>query len=154
MKILNENNSPQMQTLNEMFVKVQTSLPTEVEQSIYYAKLKQLLHGEIMQFCKEQLELKQDLNMFRMNVGNALSEEEIREYLDSLKSKYNAHYDNVGIDYHIEVTRYDYGVPVFCVIKRNEIFMKKFVFRFKKSDQTKGINGLSNAGVPTKEGDK
>lgn len=151
MKVFNENENPQITTLNEMFINVKDSLPDEIEQSIYYSKLKQLLHSEIFNFCKEQIELKQDLNFFRMNVGKNMTEIEIREYLDGLKEKYNAHYDNVGIDYHIEVTRYDYGVPVFCIIKRNEIFMKKFVFRFRKSNQAKGIEGLTNSGIPEKE---
>lgn len=148
-EIITEKENPQLTTLNEMMVQVQSSLPTEIEQSIYYAKLKQLLHPEIFNFCKEQVELKEDLNLFRMSVGKPMDENEIREYIDGLKQKYNEHYDNVGIDYHIEVTRYDYGVPVFCIIKRNsKIYMKKFVFRFKKLNQRSGIDGLSNSGVP------
>ena len=148
-EIITEAENPQLTTLNEMMVQVQDSLPTDVEQSIYYAKLKQLLHPEIFNFCKEQIELKQDLNLFRMSVGKPMVEKEIREYIDNLKQKYNEHYENVGLDYHIEITRYDYGVPVFCIIKRNnKIYMKKFVFRFRKINQKEGIGNLSNAGIP------
>ena len=93
MKILNEQENPQMQLLNEMIVNVDRHLPNDVEQSIYYPKLKHLLHAEIINFCKEKLELKQDLNLLRMSVGKVMSENEIREYLDSLKEKYNS--DNI-----------------------------------------------------------
>lgn len=95
MKIINENETSQIQSLNEMFVNVSENLPKDIEQSIYYTKLKTLLHAEIFNFCKEQLELKQDLNLFRMSVGKTMTESEIREYLDGLKEKYNSHYDNV-----------------------------------------------------------
>lgn len=146
MKILNEN--PQIIQINEMFVNVQQGLSNEIEGSIYYGKLRNLLHSEILGFCKEQLELKQDLNMFRMMIGQDMNESEIREYLDGLKLKYNNQDNNIGIDYHIEVTRVDYGVPVFVVIKRNEIFMKKFVFRFKKRKISEGISNLTISGIP------
>lgn len=146
MKILNEN--PQIVQINEMFVNVQQGLSNEVEGSIYYGKLRNLLHSEILGFCKEQLELKQDLNMFRMMVGQDMNESEIREYLDGLKLKYNNQDNNIGIDYHIEVTRVDYGVPVFVVIKRNEIFMKKFVFRFRKKKISDGVSNLTISGIP------
>ena len=146
MQILSENS--QITQLNEMMVQVKDSLPTEIEQSVYYAKLKQLLHPEIYNFCKEKIELKQDLNFLRMKVGEKMTEKEIREYLDSLKLKYNGAVDDIGIDYAIEVTRVDYGVPVFVVIKRNEISMKKFVFRFRKINQEKGIGNLTVSGLP------
>lgn len=146
MKILNENS--QIVQLNEMIVNVQNGLAPEIEGSIYYGKLRTLLHSEIVSFCREQLELKQDLNMLRMNIGQTMSESEIRDYLDTLKLKYNDVDTNVGIDYHIEPTRIDYGVPVFVVIKRNEIFMKKFVFRFKKTKLSDSVSNLSISGLP------
>lgn len=146
MNILKED--PQLSNLNEMFVNVLQSLPDEIEGSIYYTKLKNLLHPEIYNFCKEQLELKEDLNMLRMNVGQIMTESEIREYLDSLMEKYNGQKNNVGLSYHIEATRIDYGVPVFCVIKRNDIFMKKFVFRFRKQNLSSNISNLSVSGIP------
>lgn len=146
MKILEE--SSQLKTLNEIFVNSLESLPPDVENSIYYARLKKMLHPEIINFCKEQTQLKEDLNLFRMNVGQVLSESEIREYLNGLMDKYNGKTNNVGLDYHIEATRIDYAVPVFCVIKRNEIFMKKFVFRFKKPSISSSISNLSTASIP------
>ena len=133
--------------LNEMLVKNINSLPTNIENSIYYTKIKHLLHPEIKNFCKEQIELKEDLNFFRMSVGEFLTEKDIREYLDSLKEKYN-NMQNVGIEYHIESTRLDYGVPVFCVIKRGaDILLKKFVFRFRKSNIESGLGDLTNAQI-------
>lgn len=146
MKVLEENY--QLRQLNEMFVNVLPGLPDSIEHSIYYNKLKILLHSEIINFAKEQIELKQDLNMFRMLVGQALNESEIREYLDTLKNKYNGEYDNIGLDYHIEATRLDYGVSVFCVIKRDSIYMKKFIFRFKKKNTLSGIVELTNSQLP------
>lgn len=147
MEILNEN--PQLTSLNEVLVNVYNSLPNEVEQSIYYAKLKHILHSEIINYCREQTEIKEDLNILRMSIGTIMTEGEIREYLDNLKEKYNNKYENVGIDYHIEVTRIDYGVPVFVIIKRGpKILMKKFVFRFKKANLADGIDGVSHAGIP------
>ena len=75
-----------------------------------------------------------------------MTEKQIREYLDGLKEKYNGMVNNVGIDYHIEVTRLDFGVPVFVLIKRDSIYLKKFVFRFKKDIST-GLGDLTNAGM-------
>jgi len=146
-----DEESKEIAQLNEMFVKVYDSLPAKIENSIFYPKLKQLLHMEIIRFTREQIELKQDLNLLRMNIGEILSETEIREYMDSLKSKYNLEDNNVGIDYHIEVTRYDYGVPIFVVIKRDIIYFKKFVFRFRKSNPTMGLSGIQVSGLPIME---
>ena len=144
---INEAENPQLTTLNELFMKNHDSLPIDVENSIYYARLRQLLHPEIFNFCKEQEELKADLNFLRLCIGEPITESEIRDYLNGLKEKYNKN-DKVGIEYHIEVTRIDYGVPVFCVIQRgNAIHMKKFVFRFRKANQEAGVGDLSNAGI-------
>lgn len=153
MVILEEENQ-QLRTLSEMVISTLPSLPTDVENSIYYARIKQLLHPEIMNYCKEQLELKEDLNFLRMSVGEAMTETEIREYLNGLKDKYTSN-EHVGIEYHIEVTRVDYGVPVFCTIQRgNRIFIKKFVFRFRKANQGDGIDGLSISQIFSAEAKK
>jgi len=146
MQISEENK--QIAQLNEMFVNVAPHIDKRIEQSIYYPKLKNILHSEIFGFCKEQTELKEDLNLLRMNVGQTLSEKEIREYLDGLKEKYNSVDNNIGLDYHIEQTRIDYGVAVFVIIKRADIMFKKFVFRFKKNNITQGLEGLSVGNVP------
>jgi hypothetical protein len=140
--------SKDLQLLNEMFVRVENSLPEKIENSIYYPKLKQLLFPEIVRFTREKIELRDDLNFFRMNIGENLSDIEIKEYLDGLKEKYNTIDNDIGIDYHIEVTRFDYGVPVFVIIKRDKIYMKKFVFRFRKSNISGGLATVSQAGIP------
>ena len=143
---LNENE--ELNNLNEMFVNVLPNLPTTVENSSYYGRLKTLLMPEIINCCKEFKDIRDDLLYLRAAIGTALDEGSIRAYFDGLKEKYNTKDNNIGIDYHIESTRIDYGVPVFVILKRNEIYMKKFVFRFRKTDLANGIQGLSNAGVP------
>jgi hypothetical protein len=148
MKIYND--SKQVIALNELFVDVRQGLPTNVENSVYYPKIKHLLFGEINSFCKEQVELKQDLNVLRMMVGEEMTESQIRDYLDGLMLKYNNEVNNVGIIYHIEQTRLDYGVPVVVIIKRDSIYVKKFVFRFKK-ELSRGIGDLNNAGLLKKD---
>jgi hypothetical protein len=148
MKVSEENS--QLTQLNEMFVNVLPSLPEDIENSIYYPKLKVALHPEIHNFCREKVELQQDLNILRMSIGEQLTEKEIREYLDTLKAKYNTLNNDIAIDYHLEATRIDYGVAVFVVIKRSDISMKKFVFRFRK-DINEGLEGLTNSGVPIKD---
>lgn len=136
--------------LNEFFIDAKPSLSTNVTNSVYYNKLKHLLHSEIVYFCKEKTELKNDLNMMRMMVGEKLTEESIREYLNGLKEKYNSD-TNIGIEYHIESTRIDYGVPTFVIIRRGEnVSMKKFVFRFKKTSMIDSLDGVAPSGTPTK----
>jgi hypothetical protein len=139
--------SKELQTLNEMFIRVEGGLPSKVENSIYYAKLKNLLHREIVGFTKEKIELRDDLTHLRLSVGEQLTEADIREALDALKNKYNLDNNSVGLDYHIEITRIDYGVALFIVIKRDQIYLKKFVFRFRKANISSGIDGLTQAGV-------
>ena len=145
--ILNENN--EIRVLNEMIVNVKEHLPSTIENSVYYPKLRQLLFMEIAHFCKEKVELKQDLFVLKDMVGQQLDEGTIRNYLDKLKEKYNSIDNDIGIDYHIESTRIDFGVPVFVIIKRNQINMKKFVFRFRRDTGIGGsIEGLSSIGIP------
>lgn len=137
--------------LREMSVNVDSGLPPTVSNSIYYAKIKHLLFAEIVNFCREKVELKSDLQALREHVGEPVTELEIREYLDQLKEKYNNRTEtNIGIDYHIEFTRIDIGVAVFAVIKRDQISMKQFIFRFRKSAQDT-TSGLSSVGLPLPE---
>ena len=135
----------ELKEINEAIIRAADSLDPSITNSIYYPRLKQLMFKEIVDFCKEKLELKEDLLELQNFIGLKLSEQEIREYLDELKIKYNM-VENIGLDYHIEATRVDYGVCVFVTIRRNDIFMKKFVFRFRKAS-TDTIFGLSNGGV-------
>lgn len=148
MDIIVEENQRETQQLEEMTVTVLDSLPTAVENSVFYPKLKQLLHVEINRFCRDKQELKDDLNIFRQLIGEAMTEEQIREYLDNLKAKYNNLNTNVGIQYHLEFTRIDIACIVFIVIKRKDIEMKKFVFRFRKADGINAsISGLTPGGL-------
>ena len=152
-----EEQSKEITQLNEMFIHVGDSLPSKIENSIFYPKLKVLLHQEILRFFMKSSEaahreLKDDLNLFRLNIGEKLSETEIREYLDTLKNKYNNADNNIALDYHIEVTRFDYGVAVWVVIKRADIHMKKFIFRFRKVAATMEIDGVNVGGIPLEEG--
>jgi hypothetical protein len=149
MEILQE--SSELRQLNEIFVRVENSLPENIENSMFYPKLKHLLHTEIFRFTKEHIELRDDLNFLRQNIGEQFTVDEIKEYLEMLKSKYNMVEDNVGIDYHLEVTRIDYGVPVFVIIKRDRIYVKKFVFRFRKLNTSDSVGTLSIGGVPLAE---
>lgn len=105
------------------------------------------MFNEIQEFTKEKIELKRDLHNIRLTIGQEMNEEDIRRYLDTLKDTYNNKNSDIGIEYHIETTRIDYGVPVFVMIKRDHIYIKKLVFRFKKKDNSKGIGGLSPAGI-------
>ena len=139
--------SKELQTLNELFVDVKDSgIPSDVENSIYYPKLRHMLYNEIRNFCKEYIELRDDLDTLRMQVGAEMTENEIRTYLNGLMDKYNGMVNNVGLVYHIEANRFSYGVPVVVVIKRDTIYMKKFVFRFKK-DQSAGTGNLTPEGM-------
>jgi len=141
--------SKELQSLNEMFVRVEGGLGPKVENSIYYAKLKNLLMGEIQRFAKERIQLRDDLHLLRMSVGEPVSEADIRETMDAFKAKYNFDDNNIGIDYHIEATRVDFGLAVFVVIKRDAIYLKKFVFRYRKSDINTGLEGLTQGGIYT-----
>lgn len=144
-----DNNKQKKKTINEMNMILHGHLSDEAEHSIYYNKLKVLLHPEIVNFCKEQLELKEDLNIFRMSVGQNMTEQEIKDYLDPLKAKYDIKDSKVGLEYHIETTRIDYAVIVFCVILRgNDIHIKKFVFRFRKNNILSGIDNLTVSQIP------
>lgn len=134
--------------LNEMAVNVTPGQAPEIANSVFYAKIKHLLFGEIVSFTREKYELRADLQRLREFVGDLMTEAELRQYLDGLKDKYNNKTDtNIGVDYHIESTRIDYGVAVFAVIKRDEITAKTLVYRFRKAADV-SLNGLSNTGVP------
>jgi hypothetical protein len=152
--IIIDEESQNLVSLNEMLFKVQDSLPTKIENSIFYPKLKHLLHGEILRFTREHIELRQDLNLLRMNVGQVLPEAEVREYLNSLKEKYNGQIDDIGIDYHIEFTKIDYSAAVFVIIKRGVVQMKKFVFRFRKGAVKQSLQDVSISGIPVNESEE
>lgn len=135
MEMIYEELAPETKKMNEMFVSVQNSLSTRVTNSVYYSKLKYLMFNEIVKFCKEKIDIRNDLLNLRTYIGEFLSEADINKYLTDLKMKYNGSVHNVGIEYHIETTRIDYGVCVFVIIKRDNIYAKKFIFRFRKDPQ-------------------
>ncbi len=135
MEIINEDLSPELKKMNEMFVSVQNSLSPRVTNSVYYNRLKYLMFGEIVKFCKEKIELRNDLLNIRSYIGEFMSEADINRYFTDLKMKYNGSVHNVGLEYHIETTRIDYGVCVFVIIKRDNIYVKKFIYRFRKDPQ-------------------
>lgn len=138
--------SEEMKSLSESIIKASDSLDPTITNSIYYPRLKQLMFKEIVDFCKEKLELREDLFELQDCIGDYLSEAEIRQYLEELKQKYNMSND-IGIEYHIESTRVDFGVVVFVTIKRNDIYIKKFVFRYRKGATT-SLDNISTNGIP------
>jgi len=128
--------SKDQETLHEMFIKVEDARPSTLENSIFYSRIKNTMTRDLMRFTREQVDLRGDLFKLRDKIGEMMSERDIRNTLDVLMKKYNETDNNVGLIYHIESTRVDYGVPVMVMIKRDVIYVKKFVFRFKKSDMS------------------
>lgn len=152
MKIINEELSAPIRDTNEAIISVQPSLGIRETNTLYYPKLKYLMFNEITRFCKEKIDVRNDLLTLRTYIGEFLSEEEIQNILDGLKQKYSEVQD-IGIEYHIEATRHDYGVCVFVIIKRGDIvYCKKFIYRFRKSVST-GLpfSGISAGGAPLPE---
>jgi hypothetical protein len=133
--------------LTEAVVKVVPSMPEAILNTSFYPRIKVLQIPEIMRFCKEQTTLKNDLLDMCNYIGEYLSESDIHDLFDALKDKYNNENPLVGLEYHIESTRIDYGVVLFVVIKRDDVYLKKFIFRYRKSLDS-SIDGLSTIGVP------
>lgn len=140
--------STDIEKLNETIVKIIPSVSEKILNSSYYPRIKVLELPEIIRFCKEQTSLKNDLLAILTYVGEQMSEEDIRNIFDSMKRKYNQN-DKIGLDYHIEMTRYDYGICLFVIIKRDDVYAKKFVFRYKRKDKSEtNIDGLTSVGYP------
>ena len=140
--------SKDIEKLNETIIKIIPSVPEKILNSSYYPRIKVLEMPMIIKFCKEQISLKNDLLAILTYVGEPMSEENIRLIFDSMKEKYNRN-DKIGIEYHIEMTRYDYGICLFAIIKRDDVYAKKFVFRFRRKDLSKSnIDGLTSVGYP------
>lgn len=161
MKIITEELSPEIQEMNEKFFKTSKDLSPRITNSVYYVKLKHLLFNEIVKFCREKIDLRDDLMSIRLLVGEYMSEEDIRELFDNIKNKYiNTDADNnICVDYHIESTHIDYGVCLFAIIKRGEtLYVKKFIFRFRKGSGGLGLDfsGITNGGTlePRKDDSK
>ena len=149
MEMIVEEISPEIQKINETIMTVYPSLDPRVTNNIYYTKLKYLLFNDIIKYCKEQIDLRQDLLNLRSQIGEYYTDEQLRDMFDAIKIKYNTGTnDTIGIDYHIESTRLDYGVCLFCVLKRGDIInIKKFIFRFRKGNLNSGVQGLNSVGL-------
>jgi hypothetical protein len=100
------------------------------------------------------VDLKDDLMFFRSMVGDTLREADILSYVKDIQDKYNngrSYNRNVAIDYFMETTRYDFVLVLFVTIVRGEnIFQTRFVFRYRKSNLTAGVRGMSMSGLPEK----
>ena len=115
-----------------MRITVIDTVPNEISGSIHYGKIKHALHSHIVTFCRDKKELKNDLKLLSYGVGREYDYDILLEVMEGLKQKYNGRDNNIGLEYHIEFTRYDFALIVSVIIKRAEIEMKKFVFRYKK----------------------
>jgi hypothetical protein len=141
-------NPRSIEMLNELFIKVESDLPDSIENSVMYPKLKQLIQREIMSFAKEQIGIRDDLIIIKDKIGDPMKFADIRKMMDDLSEKYNNDNNNVGVVYHIEPTRVDYGVPVHIIIRRGDkIHVKKFVFRFRKGGIRQGTDSLTQSGL-------
>jgi hypothetical protein len=130
-----------------MCVHVRPNLSKEIENSVFYPKQRDSLKRELFSFMKEQIPLRDDLMFLRNKVGDPIKESEIRDYMERLSRKYNDNDNNTGLSYHIEATRIDYGLSVHVVIFRGQIHVKKFVFRFRKTETKSGLDNLSSSGI-------
>jgi hypothetical protein len=138
---VNIETSKELEALHEMFIKVEDALPADLENSIFYSRIKNSMTRELLKFMREQTGLRADLMRLKDKIGEVMSEAQIHRELDAMM-KYNEQDNNVGVIYHIESTRIDYGVPVIVIIKREVLHVKKFVFRFKKEDMSANIGGV------------
>lgn len=132
--------------MTEAVVRVVPSVSENILNTSFYPRIRVLEIPEIMRFCQEQISLKNDLLDLTTYIGEYMTEAQIREIFDTLKEKYNQE-KIIGMEYHVESTRIDFGVVLFVVIKRTDIFVKKFIFRFRKALDT-NLVGLSSIGVP------
>ena len=110
----------------------------------------------IKEYEEEIEELKNEIyalkNFKNEKIGYEKEIEELKKSNNALKEKYNNNVQNIGLDYHLEATRIDYGVAVFCIIKRDDIYAKKFIFRFRKNPQIGlDLSRLSSVGNPLPE---
>ena len=113
-----------------MRVQIVRTIPTEVSASINYLNLKHRNFREIIAFCREKLVLKDDLIEMNKKVGSPVSLVDINEMVELYKRKHTV--DDIGIEYHVEVTRWDFALIVFVIIKRDFIKAQKFIFRYRK----------------------
>jgi len=88
-------------------------------------------------------------------VGDTLKEVDVLNHVSHIQDKYNngrSYNRNVGVDYFIEATRYDFVLILFVTLIRGEnIFQTRFVFRYRKSGLTSGVRGTDMSGLPIKK---
>jgi len=162
MKIIIEDNKPSdaiNEILNEMVISVDDKKDRQVtyadEHSIVYGRLKQRLQLDIIKFCLNEIDLKDDLLFFRSMVGDTLREIDILDHVKNIQDKYNngrSYNRNVAIDYFMETTRYDFVLVLFVTIVRGEnIYQTRFVFRYRKDNVNAGVSGMNMSGLPEKK---
>lgn len=162
MKILIEENKPSNdmnKIINEMVINIDDKSNKQVtyadEHSIVYGRLKTRLQLDIVKFCLNEVDLKDDLMFFRSMVGDTLRETDILSYVKDIQDKYNngrSYNRNVGIDYFIETTRYDFVLVLFVTIIRGEnVFQTRFVFRYRKDNINAGVHDVNMSGLPEKK---
>jgi len=162
MKIITEDNRSSdsiNKIINEMVIKVDDRTKKEVnyadEHSIVYGRLKQRLQPDIIKFCLNEVDLKDDLLFFRSMVGDTLREIDVLKYVKDIQDKYNngrSYNRNVAIDYFMETTRFDFVLVLFVTIVRGEnIFQTRFVFRYRKAGLNDGVYGVNMSGLPEKK---
>lgn len=106
---------------------------------VNFQKLKQELFSDINIFCRNYNRLREDLHVLRLGVGQERDTESLDNYGSALKQYYNnGKVDNVGVEYRIEVTRFDIVMIVTVIIKRTDITVRNFIFRYRKSAGTQG----------------
>lgn len=159
--ILEENTSSNSvnKIINEMVIRVDDKSNKQVtyadEHSIVYGRLKQRLQLDIVKFCMNEVDLKDDLMFFRSMVGDSLSESDILSFVTDIQDKYNngrSYNRNVSLDYFMETTRYDFVLVLFVTIIRGEnIFQTRFVFRYRKTNINSGIRDMDMSGLPHKK---
>ena len=142
-----------------MKITVIDTVPNEISSSIHYSKIKHALHSHIITFCRDKKELKNDLKLLSYGVGREYDYGILLEVMEGLKEKYNGRDNNIGLEYHIEFTRYDFALVLSVIIKRDTIEMKKFVYRYKKKgigdsmlntsiDSSKNTKGSNQTPIP------
>jgi hypothetical protein len=156
--IIEENKSSDNvnKVLNEMVIYVDDKKNKQVkyadEHSIVYGRLKQRLQPDIIRFCLNEVDLKNDLLFFRSMVGDTLREIDILNYVKDIQDKYNngrSYNRNVAIDYFMEATRFDFVLVLFVTIIRGEnIYQTRFVFRYRKTNINAGVNDMNMSGLP------
>lgn len=119
-----------------MKVVVYETVPEEISNSLNYTRIKHELHSHINNFCREKVDLKNKLHVLRLAVGRRYDPEDVKNTLEQFKEEFNEKDNNIGLDYNIVVTKFDFVVTVHVVIKRTDIEMKKFVFRYRKKSTT------------------